>query len=80
MSGTNCKTLKGNVHKCANGSQYIDQAFTVLKMRRLARLGGPFYTNMHLFRWDNSGDEIRNFYLFWLKKIQICFTVSSVAY
>ena len=63
MSGTNCKTLKGNVHKCAKGSQYSDQAFTVLKMRLLARLGVPFYTNVHLFSWNNSSDEIRNFYI-----------------
>ena len=48
MSGTNCKTLKGNVHKCANESQYFDQAFSVLKMRLLARLRVPFYTNVHL--------------------------------
>ena len=64
MSGTNCKTLKENVHKCANGSQYFDQAFTVLKMRLLARLVVPFYTNVHLFSWNNSGDEIHNFYIF----------------
>ena len=64
MLGTHCKTLKGNVHKCANESQYIDQAFTVLKMRLLAHLGVPFYTNVHLFSWNNSSDEIHNIFIF----------------
>ena len=33
----------------------------VLKMRLLARLGVPFYTNVRLFCWNNNGNEIRNF-------------------
>ena len=51
---TKCKVLKGIGQQCANESQYIYQAFTVLKKRLLAGLVVLFHTSVFLFRWNNS--------------------------